>query len=100
MRRSVSATEARVHLGELLRQVRDEHATILIERNGAAQAFLVSVEEYQHLRGGQRSEEWEALLDRTRDLIRADLAGRRLPPADETIREMREERDANLLGLR
>lgn len=100
MRRTVSATEARVHFGELLRQVADEQATVTIARGGKPRAVLVSVDEYQRLRGENQREEWEELLDRTRALIRADLAGRRLPPAEETIRVMREERDAELLGLR
>lgn len=99
MRRTVSATEARVHFGELLRQVSDEHAIVTIERGGKPRAVLVPVDEYQRMQGAVPREEWEELLDRTRALIRADLAGRRLPPADETIRTMREERDAELLGL-
>ncbi len=100
LRRTVSATEARVHFGELLRQVADEHATVTIARGGKPRAVLVSIDEYERLRGENAREEWEDLLDRTRALIRTDLDGRRLPPADETIRAMREERDAELLGLR
>lgn len=100
MRRTVSATEARVHFGELLRQVSDERATVTIERGGKPRAVLISIDEYQRIVDANPQQAWEHLLEQARALIRADLAGRQLPPADETIQSMREERDERLLGLR
>lgn len=95
-----SATKARVHFGELLRRVHEENETVFVERGGEAQAVVLPVAEYERLRRGDHREDWEVLVDEARAMIRADLNGRRLPPADETIRAMREERDAQLLGLR
>ncbi|MER3436753.1 MAG: hypothetical protein C4346_03575 [Chloroflexota bacterium] len=38
--RTVSATEARIHLGELLRDVAGEGDTMLVERSGKPQAVF------------------------------------------------------------
>lgn len=95
-----TATKARVHFGELLRRVHENNETVFVERGGETQAVVLPVAEYDRLRRGADREEWEILLDHARAQIRADLNGRRLPPADETIGALREERDAQLLGLR
>jgi prevent-host-death family protein len=96
---TMTATEARVHFGELMRRVVAEQTPIVVERGGKPQVVVLSIEEYKRLRAGQRQADWEELVDEARALVRADLKGRRLPPADEIIRAMREERDAQLLDL-
>ncbi|MBX3070543.1 MAG: type II toxin-antitoxin system Phd/YefM family antitoxin [Thermomicrobiales bacterium] len=49
MKKTVTATEARVHFGELLRAVSEERATYVVERAGKPQAVILSSEEYQRL---------------------------------------------------
>ena len=59
----------------------------------------VSVEEYNRLKRGQAASGWEELLEEIRR-VRAPLVGRPLPPPEEVIRELREERGERLTGLR
>ena len=100
MARSVSATEARVHFGELIQRVTEERTPVVVERGGKPCVVVLPIDEYERLKAGQRQEDWEDLVDQARAGVRAALAGRQLPPAEEIIREMREERDAELLDLR
>ena len=60
---------------------------------------VVSVEEYDRLKRGQVASGWEKLLGEIRR-ARAPLAGRPLPPPEEVIRELREERGERLTDLR
>lgn len=99
MESTVSATEARVHFGGVLRRVAEQGETIIVERAGKPQAVLISVAEYQRLQAGQvTTPTWREKLRRTHDLVRAERGDQELhPPVDELIREMREERDAQLV---
>jgi prevent-host-death family protein len=99
VRRVTSATEARIHFGELMRQVVEQQTPVVVERQGKPQVVVVSIQEYERLLAGQREqEEWRRLLRETHELIRRELGDRELPPAEDIIREMREERDAQLLN--
>jgi len=96
----VSATEARIHLGELMRRVVEGGGPVVVERGGKPCVVLLSVDEYEQLvRGGQRAD-WRELVAQARQQVRADLGDRELPPPEEVLREVREERDARLLALR
>jgi prevent-host-death family protein len=97
---TVSATEARVHLGELMRRVAEDHEPIVVERDGQSQAVLVPTEEYEQLRLAGRRERWiqaNALIEQVHRRIRAESDGRPLPDVSDLIHEMREERDAQIL---
>jgi hypothetical protein len=48
----------------------------------------------------QKQESWKELVHRARERIRAELGERALTPPEEVIRQMREERDAQLLAMR
>ena len=100
MSHTVSATEARIHLGELMRRVVEGRGPIIVERGGKPYVVLLSVEEYEQLVRGQRPEDWMKRVAQARDQIRADLGDRELVPPEEVLRQIREERDAQLLGLR
>ena len=100
MTRTVSATEARVHFGELIQRVTEERTPVVVERGGKPYVVVLPIDEYERLTAGERQDDWEDLVDQARAGVRAALAGRHLPPAEEIIREMREERDAQLLDLR
>lgn len=99
MARTVSATEARIHFGELLRGVAERGETFLVERSGTPQAVLIAVEEYERLRTGQETKpDWERQLDELHDLIRRRHGDQPTPDAVELINAGREERDAELLA--
>ncbi len=101
MERTVSATEARIHFGELMRQVVQSHEPIIIERSGEPHVVVLSVAEYERLLRAQRQREnWRELVDQAREQIRTELGDRKLPPPEEILRQIREERDAQLLALR
>lgn len=101
MERVVSATEARVHFGELIRTVVETETPVVVERDGRPQVVVLSVSEYERLRSAPGAgATWQALLERAHALTRKELGRRRLPAADDVIRALRDERDADLARLR
>lgn len=44
------------------------------------------------------STDWRQKMEEVREEVKAELAGRSLPPPEEIIREMREERDEQILA--
>ena len=101
MKRTVSATEARIHFGELMRRVVESQEPIVVERGGKPHVVVLSVDQYEDLLAGQRpQEDWRELVHQAREQIRAELGGSELTPPEEVLRQMREERDAQLLAVR
>jgi prevent-host-death family protein len=101
MNRTVSATEARIHFGELMRRVVESQEPIIVERGGKPHVVVLSVDQYEGLLAGrQEQEDWRELVQQAREQIRTELGERELPPPEEVLRQMREERDAQLLALR
>lgn len=99
-KRSVSATEARVHFGELIRRAREE-GPITVERGGEPQVVVLSVEHYARLEptANQQSEEpWEVKVREAQRMFREHVqrTGVPLPDAVEMIREGREIRDRQI----
>lgn len=97
--RVVTATEARVHLGELMRDIEDHQHVVVVHRAGKPQAVLLSIAEYSRLRQLETRgrPDWRELVARSRERIRRELKGQSLPPAEEIVRQGREERDAQIL---
>lgn len=97
----ITAVEARERFGELIRDVSEGQETVLIEKDGETQAVVISFVEYVRLKektpepGGQ---DWRIRLGRLQERVAKDLDGDTLPPAEEVIRRMREERDEQILG--
>ena len=87
---TVSATEARIHFGELLMSARE--APVLVERQGKPVAVIMSAEHYEGLTGPD-SPSWQDLSRHSRELVRDSLAGRPLPSVEDMIRAEREDRD-------
>lgn len=99
MTRTVSATEARVHFGEVFRAVAEEGQTVVVERSRHQQVVVVSMAEYERLQAGAREDGRRAGLDKAAAVARA-IGGRArakpLPAPEDLIRESREARDADV----
>ncbi len=100
MGRVVSATEARIRFGEVMREAVESGEPVIVERDGTPHVVLLSMAEYDRLLKAQRcQEDWRTLIDQARAQVQADLGGRELPPPEEILRQVREERDAQLMAL-
>jgi prevent-host-death family protein len=100
MQRVISATEARVHFGDLLRRVAQGHETVLVERGGHPQVVVLSITEYERLLSHRASEGWRDRAGAARRRVREEIAGRSIPPPEEVVSEARLERDEQLDHLR
>lgn len=101
MERVVSATEARVHLGRIMREVAERDVPVIVERDGQEQVVILSVRRYRQMASGEISTpSWQRLLAETRAAAEADRQGRPLLDPADVIRQGREERDDAILGLR
>jgi prevent-host-death family protein len=100
MGRVVSATEARIRFGELMRQAVENHETIIVERGGRSHVVVMSVEEYERLLKRQQQGAWRELVLGARAQIQAELGDRTLPRPEEILDQIREGRDEQLLGMR
>jgi prevent-host-death family protein len=96
MSKRVSATQARVHFGEILRAVQEDGETIVVERGGHAAAVILPIAAYERMGDEARPRDWRARIAALHGLWESGLARRRLPDAVEVIRKGREERDAHL----
>ena len=84
-----------------MREVIESGQPVIVERAGKPQVVVLSIAEYEDLLAGQgMREDWRVLLAQAHEQIRVDSAGRQLPPPEEMIHQMREERDAQLFDLR
>lgn len=98
MERVMSATEARVHFGEVMRRVVEDGTPVVVERGGKPQVVVISLQEYERLRVGKSEQpDWRELVRQSRELMREALAGRPLPPPEDMLREAREIRDKQLV---
>jgi len=101
MDRVVSATEARIRFGELMRRVVESGEPVIVERGGRAHVVVVSVAEYERLlKGREPQSDWKGLVNQARAQIQVELGDRQLPPSEEILGRIREERDAQLLAMR
>jgi len=96
----MSATEAKLHFGELLRLVSEGRESVLVERGGRPQVVVLSVQAYEQLVGAADENEWRGRVQQAREAIRAEIAGRELPSPEDVLRDVRAERDEQLDSLR
>jgi len=100
METTVTATEARVRFGEMMRRVTEENNTIIVARGGEPTMVMLSVDEYKRLQTAvQNQEHWLDRVRQTRAQLADKLGDREIPPSEEIIRQMREDRDAQLAHL-
>lgn len=88
---SVTATYARIHLGELFLTARRE--PVFIERDGQSLAVLLSREQYDRLNALEKPPDWRSLITISREQVKIDLAGRLLTLPEEVLTEIREDQN-------
>lgn len=96
MQKTISATQARIHFGEIMRQAKI--GPVIVERDGKAEVVVISKKAYDQLIAATAQADLQKKMDELHDRIRVELAGRSLPDPAEVIRQGREERDEQLLG--
>ncbi len=95
MERTVSATEARIRFGEIMRMAKSGPVTV--ERGGKPEVVVISKREYDQLKAAAPQADWRKRLDALHERLQGELAGRTLPEPEEIIRQSRETRDEQLL---
>lgn len=102
MSRTMSATEARIHFGELMRHVTEQNEPVFVERAGKPQVVVISVAEYENLLAQRASNNWQDTFYKITELSQTIKERREgVPLADpvEIIQEMREERSDHIQRL-
>lgn len=98
MQKIISATEARIHFGEVLQQV--NNGPVVVERNGESIAIVLSKDEYDRLVSEAKQGNRMSLLEETHRRIRAERKGKPLPSPEEMLDDIRQERHASFDHLR
>ena len=96
MQRTISATQARIHFGEIMRHAKV--GPVIVERDGKAEVVVISKKTYDQLIAATTQTDLQKKIDELHNRIRVELAGRSLPDPAEVIRQGREERDDQLLS--
>ena len=102
MSKTMSATEARIHFGELMRHVTEQKEPVFVERAGKPQVVVISVAEYEQLTTQKVGKKKKKTIDRVLALgkqIHENAGDEPLTPPEEIIRQMREERSDHLQSL-
>lgn len=97
----VSATDARVHFGELMRQVTETKQAVVVERGGKPTVAIVPAEEYEEWRAEMRRKRWDEWwkeLEALHARLAEERGGQAPPEIDvaEMINDMREERSREI----
>ncbi len=104
----ISAADLHLKVGQVISRIQYAGERFIIERRGVPVAAVVSIEDLERLERGEveqhRStvERMAALrmADMSRQMILAERKGVPLPDSADLIRELREERDLEVSGLR
>jgi PHD/YefM family antitoxin component YafN of YafNO toxin-antitoxin module len=89
---AISATKARMHLGEMIDEIDRDGEPIVVETDDQPRIVLLTPDEYAGL---EKRERWRQFLERRDELaeqFQRELGGRPQPDWDRYIREGREER--------
>ena len=94
MLRVISATKARIHFGDVMKQAKI--APVIVERDGKAEVVVLSKKAYDRLIAAKENTDLKKRLEDLHTQIRAEVAGRTLPDPAEVIDQGRKERDEQL----
>ncbi len=102
MEKRVSATEAKTHLGALLREAAEKGQTVIVERSGIPRVAIVPFDEFERMKKGAKWGGREVILQRIetfRETLHARLMreGVELPDIDIIIDQARAERDDQVI---
>ncbi len=90
--KTVSATHARIHFGEIMRHVVEQAEPVVVERSGKPLVVVLSVENYEKLTGRKRLDETSSALERLSTLHSRRTSGVDGHTVNDTINNLREER--------
>jgi len=94
MQRTMSATEARIRFGELMRHVVEKQEPVIVERSGKPCVVVICVDRYEQLLAAREErEDWRELVRRAREQVRAELGERDLTPPEDVLREVRKRKE-------
>ncbi len=101
MEKRVSATEAKIHLGSLIRKAAEQGETVIVERSGIPRVAIVPIDEFRRMKSGRKYEGQEVLLRRIRTFKkilhdRLMREGMKFPDMELIIDQAREERDGQI----
>ena len=99
MQVTVSATEARVHFGELMQDAVQHQQPIVVEKAGKPQVVIIAYDRYQQL-VREENDEWRVLLAQGHAKVNTFRTGQELPSAVEMVDEGRRARNEELSDLR
>lgn len=94
MLKTISATQARINFGDVMKQARV--APVIVERGGRAEVVVLSKKAYDQLVSRQANPNLQKRIEDLQGKIRVELAGRNLPDPADLIRQGREERDEQI----
>jgi prevent-host-death family protein len=90
MEKTISASELKNSLGAILREVRQDDETVVIEQRGVPAAAIISIDDLRTLREAKEQQRRERLLEEFRQLradLRAHQAGMSPDEADRLAKE-------------
>ena len=96
MEYTISATNARINFGEIMR--RAQKGPVIVERSGKAEVVVISKNDYDHLMLTAPKQDWKERLDKLHERFRMELAGLSLPTPASIIQQGREYRDKELFN--
>lgn len=102
MRKTMSATDARIHFGELMRHVTEYQEPVFVERAGKLQVVVISAAEYENLIAQRENPGWRDTFYKITELSQTIKERREEAPLtspEEIIRQMREERSDDIQSL-
>jgi prevent-host-death family protein len=98
MQKTYTATQARIHFGELMRQAKE--GVVIVERDGKPEVVVLSKQAYDQLLVAGERVGWRELLAEAHARVRTDLRHQQLPDPTETLNRIRQERDEHTTYLR
>lgn len=98
MAKIISATQARVRFGEVMRDAQRD--PVIVERDGVPLVVVLSKKTFDNLTQANSRPRWRELVATAHALIREDLGSQRLPPPEDVLHNIREEHDGKMSGLR
>ena len=62
MEKTINATEAKTHFGELMKRATEDGQTIIVERSGIPQIAIIPIGEFERMRFASKQKSWEITL--------------------------------------